>query len=161
MALKANFIVGLPNESHIDILKSIGFGLKLSYLGVDSVLFYRFVPYPGTNYFKLLQERKEIPPFGDDFDYFLVSNIYNDLVELKSYNDNVSSLSLKCYIGIGFGLTFLAYLFTHPREVFPTIKRIANKKPQSVMEGLILNLLQKVNGIIFPSKERFSDLPSQ
>jgi anaerobic magnesium-protoporphyrin IX monomethyl ester cyclase len=143
LALKANFIVGLPNEGHIDILKSIYYGLKLAYKGVDSVLFYRFVPYPGTNYFNLLQEREVIPPFGDDFDLFLVSNVYNDLVKLKSYNDNVSKFALQCYIGAGFGLSFLMYMTTHPSEFIPTIKRIAAKKPKSVMEALILNLMEK------------------
>jgi len=142
--LKVNLVIGFPNERHNDIWKSILFGIKLSLLGTSNITFYRFVPYPGSDYFELLQERKMIPDYGNDFDRFLVTNIYNELSDIRSYSKNISDTLLKYYLFFGYIITQLIHLISHPWHIFKMISRIVDNKPQSQIEGLIINLMRKI-----------------
>lgn len=142
--LKVNLVIGFPDERHRDIWKTILYGIKLSLLGTNNVLFYRFVPYPGSPYFELLQERKMFPDFRDDFDRFLITNIYNELSDIKSYSRYVSSFALRLYLFFGYIITQLSFLVFHPFHIFKMFRRIIKKQPQSQIEILMLNVIRKI-----------------
>lgn len=141
--LKMNIVFGFPGERHLDVWKSIAYGIKLAFLGVGSVLFYRFVPYPGSHYFNLLQKEGKLPPFGPAFDEFLIYNIYNELTRMKSYSENISNFWIRFYIFSGYFLTQCTFYLFHPRESFKSIKRIWKNSPHSQSDLLILALLRK------------------
>jgi anaerobic magnesium-protoporphyrin IX monomethyl ester cyclase len=140
--LKINLMMGSPNETHLDIIKTILYGIKLSFLGASTISFFHFVPYPGSNFFHIVRERNQIPEYGEAFDDFLVANIYNELLSIKSYCINVSSISLKMYLWTAFGLTCATYFLFHPQEWLGTIKRVACEKPKTVLEGVIIGLIK-------------------
>jgi len=140
--LKINLMMGSPNETHRDIIKTILYGIKLSYLGASSVVFFHFVPYPGSNFFQLVRERRQIPEYGEAFDKFLVANIYNNLSSIKSYSINVSSFFLVGYLWLGFILTNTSYFLSHPFELWGTFKRVACEKPKTILEIVIIGLIK-------------------
>jgi len=144
ITVKLNLVIGFPNETHKDILQSILYGIRVSLQGAPSVLFYPFVPYPGSAYFDLVQERKQLPELGPDFDRFLVTNIYNEIATMRSYSQNVGSLSLRTYVSMGYLVCFLSYVGSHPREVPGIARRVVTKTPQSQIELLMISLLEKM-----------------
>jgi radical SAM superfamily enzyme YgiQ (UPF0313 family) len=140
--LKINLMMGTPNETHLDIIKTIFYGVKLSFLGASTVSFFHFVPYPGSNFFQQVRERKQIPEYGPEFDDFLVANLCNELLAMKSYCVNVSSIALKTYLWTAFALTCAAYFFSHPQEWWGTLKRVVSEKPKTVLEGVLIGLVK-------------------
>ena len=140
--LKINLMMGSPNETHRDIIKTILYGMRLSYLGASSVVFFHFVPYPGSNFFQLVKERRQIPEYGEAFDEFLVANIYNNLFSIKSYSINVSSFFLVVYLWLGFILTNTSYFLSHPFELWGTFKRVVCEKPKTILEIVIIGLVK-------------------
>ena len=70
MGTRANIILGFPNDTRITIFQSLWMQIRLVFLNVLEVPLFEFSPYPGSNYFRLLQSRKVIPPDLDLNDYY-------------------------------------------------------------------------------------------
>jgi len=143
--LKVNLLIGFPEEKHADIWRSLWYGVKLAFQGVPSVLFYHFVPYPGSAYFTELLNKRKIPPLGEEFDRYLISNVYNELRVIKSYSDNISDRSLKIYLFTGYLTTQLVYFLFHPLEVYRMIGRIRKGIPQSQIEILVDSFYKSIS----------------
>ncbi|MBF0614204.1 MAG: radical SAM protein [Magnetococcales bacterium] len=140
---KVNMVIGFPGEKHRDVWMTLFYAIRFSISGVDSTLFYHFVPYPGSAYFKQVVERDHLPQDGDAFDRFLVSNIYNEMDKIVSYSEHISSTALKFYIFFGLSVSFLSFLLTHPVEIYRTINRLLQKKPKTHLEATLLNFFHK------------------
>lgn len=145
--LRVNIVIGFPNERHLDIIKSILYGIRLGIMGVPSVLFYRFTPYPGSVYFDLVKERNMIPEYGDSFDEFLIDNVYNEIFNMVSYSKHVSSLWITIYMFSGYLFSSLAHFIVQPKYIYTFITRIANRDTKTNLEVLVMNLLIKLKMI--------------
>jgi len=143
--LKVNLVIGFPNERHRHILKTILYGMKLAMLGVNSVIFYRFVPYPGSVYFEELQRNGRLPRFGPEFDRFLSINTYNELVDVYSFSKHVSNFSMRMYLFSGYILSMAAYILTHPLATLKIFKNIRKGRADSQIETLLIHLLSVLN----------------
>ena len=84
--MRANLVIAFPNEGHKQVWETINYGIELAQIGIQNIIFLRYTPYPGSAYFKLCQERGQIPPFGPEFDNFLMTTVSGELTSVKSYN---------------------------------------------------------------------------
>lgn len=141
--LKVNIVIGFPGERHYDVWLSILYGMKLAFYGVDSIYFYRFVPYPGSEYFELLRSQGKLPPFGAEFDKFLVKNVYNELSLMKSWSENISDRWIQVYMFLGYALSQMTYFLCRPLEIYRTAKRIILDQPAAHSDLLIKAFLKK------------------
>jgi anaerobic magnesium-protoporphyrin IX monomethyl ester cyclase len=142
--LKVNLVIGFPDERHRDVLQSLLYGMKLAFFGAHSVLFYRFTPYPGSEYFNQLQQEGMLPAPGPQFDRFLVTNIYNELREMKSYSRHISDRWIRIYMFGGYALAQAVYYGVRPWEILRMIGRVWRRDPLTQSELLIIGLLEKL-----------------
>lgn len=140
IVLKVNLVIGFPNEKHRHVLKTILYGMKLAMLGVNSVIFYRFVPYPGSVYFENLQKNGKLPQFGPKFDEFLSTNTYNELMKVYSFSKHISNLSIRIYLFSGYILSTLTYILTHPVTTFKMFKNIKEGRASSQIETILIQI---------------------
>ncbi len=141
LRLKVNFVIGFPNERHRNIWRTLTYGMKLSLIGVDSLLFYRFVPYPGSEYFQHLQSIGRIETDPDKLEKFLSINTYNELTTVYSFSSHVSNGAIKLYLMGGYMVCQSLFLISHPRAFCSMVKRVWNKTPEAQIDLLLINLL--------------------
>lgn len=144
IVLKVNLVIGFPGERHRDVWQSLLYGIKLAIIGCPSIFFYRFVPYPGSEYYEHCRQRGDLPPYGPAFDRFLVKNIYNELGEMRSYSEHISDLMIRIYIFAGYLLTQTAYFLFRPTRILRTISNIRRNVPDSNVEILMAEVLHRL-----------------
>jgi anaerobic magnesium-protoporphyrin IX monomethyl ester cyclase len=87
ISVMINMIFGLPGETHTDIWKTILFLIKCSWVGVPDISPSLFQPYPGSEIFDDLIEKKKIDLEKDE--YFLEIAFVATYGKAKYYNEHV------------------------------------------------------------------------
>lgn len=146
---KVNLVIGFPNEKHQDILRTLFYGLKLAAIGAESVLFYRFVPYPGSEFFNLLVRQGIIDIHDSKFDDFLAKNVYNELSKIHSFSNRVSNAAMRNYLIIGYSLCHLVYFIANPSKAYNILNNVFKKQPKSNKDILFINLIERVKKEIY------------
>jgi len=137
--VKLNMILGFPHDTHRDIWLTFWFLIKCSWHGANDAAPAIFSPYPGTQLYKELLEKKWVNPNEDSY-YEDLLNSY-DIIPNKTYCFNISKNWLRVYIFI-FLLFFYGsnYLF-RPWRFFKLITNVMRKKQTSRLEQLIITNL--------------------
>ncbi len=125
MYVFVNIMLGLPGETHKDVLKTIGYLYKAAKAGAHDIGGGMFMPYPGTALFDQLVAEKRILMN----DKFLLDMVKIDsFLESKTYNDNISSTSYLfynfLYLAVFYSTSFLCY----PKRIIKLIRSLFNKK---------------------------------
>lgn len=140
---RANLIIGFPDETRVQILHTIFLQFRLAFLGVLDAPLFIFTPYPGSDFFNLLHERKFIPNFTNSTTVTLDHYFYNlgqdfGTISGKGYNKNVGIKELRFYQTFGMALFYLTQYVLFPNRLYRFIKSIfTDKKSQSVFEQRI------------------------
>ena len=128
LTLRANLILGFPGEKRVDVIKTIIYGWKISFNGIDEVAYFLFSAYPGSEIFNnLLKDRKV---FLND-DYFLELTSLNgkfNTLDPKTYNESMSSKELAIYRTVGMSIAYLLGYIRYPKRIFRTISNVFFKK---------------------------------
>ncbi len=144
IGVRVNLVFSFPNEKHRDIWETIFYGIKLAWVGVHNIVFLRFTPYPGSEYFELCRKRGQIPPEGPEFDHFLISNVTGELREVRSYTPYVSDRAVRYYLLLGTFLTQTAFILRRPRKGFQVIWRIITNQPDAPLEHAFVAMLRRI-----------------
>jgi len=144
LTLRANLIIAFPHERLWDIFKTLSYGLKLAINGVDEVPFFIFYPYPGTEIFQELLDKKKVV-LNDDF--FLKINPLNSKylsTDVISCNTHISPRMLGIIrvssMLMNYGVSYLFY----PKRVLRTMKNLFSQgKAATVFEHRIKNLFNR------------------
>ncbi len=122
--VRANTIIGFPDETRGDIYRTLFYGIRSVIMGVDEIQPYIYMPYPGSELFKQLEAEGKLEI---DDDYFLsLSGLNSDLTSLSplTFNKNVGSRELAIYRLIFTMLCYgLGYL-VRPKRIIRTIKNV-------------------------------------
>jgi len=144
LTLRANLIIAFPHERLWDIFKTLSYGLRLSIKGVDEVPLFIFYPYPGTEIFQKLLDKKKIV-LNDDF-FFKLNPLNSDYLSTNvlSYNPHISARMLgiirMIFMLMNYGIGYLFY----PQRIFRTIKNLFSKgKATTVFEHRLKNLFSR------------------
>ena len=87
--VRINLIIGFPKETWADIFRTVWYGLRMSYNGVDEVPIYIFSPYPGSEIFKNLQDQGKIKI--NDYYFYSIASLNSAMLSTSvaiSYNHN-------------------------------------------------------------------------
>ncbi|MBF0323360.1 MAG: radical SAM protein, partial [Magnetococcales bacterium] len=124
LTVRINMVLGFPGETRRDVMKSLWFGLRCMYIGVDEIQPYIFMPFPGSALFRQLLSAGKIQ-LGDP--YFLTLNTLNtDLTNLshRVFNEQMRPGELTFYRLILTLISyFIGYLF-HPSRIIRTMRNI-------------------------------------
>jgi anaerobic magnesium-protoporphyrin IX monomethyl ester cyclase len=73
IATSANLILGLPEETKGDVLRTYSLLVDLALAGAHDIRISNFSPYPGSELFSDLQSKNQIPELDDHYFYSLLS----------------------------------------------------------------------------------------
>jgi radical SAM superfamily enzyme YgiQ (UPF0313 family) len=140
--VKANIIMGFPEETRADLRETLHFMGRMARAGVHDVSAWTFVPYPGCELFEQLLARGRLPELDDDYFANLLS--YSDFTRTVSYCDQLSAAELRRYRTAGMALFYGASYLTHPARPFRSIANLARSRYDSRMEMSLGNLLRRI-----------------
>lgn len=124
LVLRANLVVGFPEERRQDIFQTFRYGLKLSVHGVDEVSMNVYSPYPGTEIFDGLVQAGKVK-LDDRYFLRLMSN-YTDYTKMDLITFNAYMSTRELVLGrSAFMLTsyFLGYVL-YPSRILRTIRNV-------------------------------------
>lgn len=138
--VKANIILGFPDETLWNVIQSYWFIIKMAFVGVNDTVCFPFSPYPGSELFDLCIERG-IVSVNDD--YFKSLSQYSDIRYTTSYSQHFTSVQLRAFCLIGMGLFYsTSYLF-RPIRAWRLIRNVACKTPKTKIENAFVRILKK------------------
>lgn len=142
--VKMNIIIGFPFETHLDILKTLFFLVKLSWYGAHDVSIGVFAPYPGSELYDQLVKNGKI---NHDDDYWQ-KLAYVDITSTKSYSNFVSEKWLKFYNLTGFIVFYSSNYFFRPARIFITIKNLLSGRHASRGEMALAQIFMRYSDFI-------------
>lgn len=127
---KANFIVGFPEETIGDVIRSYGFALHLAWVGLHDVSFFPFSAYPGSEIFSRLEAAGKVA-MSDDHFFQLVRN-------RVSYDEHIPTW-LVPYLAYGGLLLFYAASFAmRPLRLLALFRALVQQRPTTRLEAALL-----------------------
>lgn len=140
LSLKANLMIGLPEESRAQIWETLRFGMRAVWIGVDDLPLFPFSPYPGTELYDQLLAEGRLPP--PDNEYF-ASLGYMDLAETRSYSRHVSTAELSAYRVVGMSLFYAIGYLRQPARIVRTLRNFVRGRSETVFEKSLLGLARR------------------
>jgi len=139
--IRLNFIIGFPHETFLDCVRTIFFAIKSAIKhGVSDINFAIFAPYPGSELFKQLEEKKKVKL---DDNYIKKLLVQFDLTKSFSYCDNVPGIILMILRFLGFSLSYLTIYLSRPKKILNLIQNIFKKKfvANSLIEQRVYDMI--------------------
>src|SRR5262245_15024160 len=67
IVVKANLMIGFPDETRRELWQTVRFGMKLAWLGVEDIPLFPFIPYPGTALYDSLRAKGTVPEMSNEY----------------------------------------------------------------------------------------------
>jgi radical SAM superfamily enzyme YgiQ (UPF0313 family) len=140
--VKANIIIGFPDETHSEIFETLKFLVVMAITGVHDMSISPFSPYPGSELFDDLRKRGQILEFSDDYFYSLET--YTDLLHTISMSQHVSGRALGLYRGFGMVLFYGVAFAVRPWRIVKTVVNVFRDHQESRGEMSLRDLFFRV-----------------
>jgi radical SAM superfamily enzyme YgiQ (UPF0313 family) len=127
--VKANIILGFPDETHREVWESIRFIAGLAIVGVHDISISPFSPYPGSELFDDLRVTGRIPRTSDEYFYSLAS--YTDLFHTVSFAERVGDGALAVYRTCGVLLFYGLCYAIRPHRLVRTLVNAFGDRQES------------------------------
>jgi radical SAM superfamily enzyme YgiQ (UPF0313 family) len=149
LVLRANLVVGFPEERRQDIFQTFRYGLKLAGRGVDEVSMNVYSPYPGSEIFDKLVRAGKVT-VNDRYFLSLTSN-YTDYTNLKlmTFNADMTARELALWrAAFMLASYFLGYLL-YPSRILRTIRNVfsGSHEAATVFEHRFKDTLDRIKHI--------------
>lgn len=142
--VKANILIGFPDEGHEELRETMRFILRMARAGVHDVSVWTFSPYPGSELFERLRVAGLLPRLDDDYYASLLS--YSDVSGAVSYAAALGAGELQRYRLAGMAGFYAASYLTHPVRPLRSLYNIATRRYESRMEMSFGNLVRRLSG---------------
>src|SRR5262249_6183655 len=140
--VKANILIGFPDEHREDLRATLRFILRMARIGVHDVSVWTFSPYPGSELFERLRASGRLARLDDDYYASLLS--YSDVSGAVSYADALDAAQLQRYRLAGLLAFYGASYLTHPLRPLRSLYNIATRRYESRMEMSFGNLVRRL-----------------
>lgn len=114
--VKFNFIFGFPEDTYRNLFDSMGYIVKLGYVGVSDISIAPFSPYPGSELFHQLQRQGKIPQKLDDDFYNKIP--FSDMSGTVSWCEQIQSAQLNRMRNLAMIIFYLVSYTFHPTRPF-------------------------------------------
>jgi radical SAM superfamily enzyme YgiQ (UPF0313 family) len=141
--VKANILVGFPDERAADLRETLRFILRMARDGVHDVSVWTFSPYPGSELFERLRVEGRLPRLDDDYYASLLS--YSDISGATSYAAALDARQLQRYRVAGLLAFYAASYLTHPLRPLRSLYNIATRRYESRLEMSFGNLVRRLS----------------
>lgn len=134
MQVKANMIIGYPEERLGDVLRTFAYVVRMARGGFSYVSIHRFTAYPGCDYHADAVKDGRID-HGDD--YFL--NLHMGFpFNRVSWHPRWSGGTIFALVTIAYCLFFGAYYLSRPVNALSAVWGVLSKRPQSRLERFLV-----------------------
>ncbi|MBI4355795.1 MAG: cobalamin B12-binding domain-containing protein [Candidatus Omnitrophica bacterium] len=140
--VKAHIVIGFPDEWHQEIWATLGFILKMAWLGVHDITIAPYSPYPGAELFEQLRAAGKIRAF--DAAYFRDLYAFTDIANTVSYCDRVSSRRLGGYRTFGLLSFYAVQYLLRPWRLARTLRNLITRRHESRLEMSLDALLKRL-----------------
>jgi len=138
--IKANMILGFPDESLADIIQSLLFIANMALIGINDVSVFPFSPYPGSEIFEQLRANGAVS-LGDRYFYSLSQ--YTDPQYTKSYCGPISNAGLR-WLCLGAMALFYALSYMRRPWRFANLAReVWSMKPKTKLGDALVRIRKK------------------
>jgi anaerobic magnesium-protoporphyrin IX monomethyl ester cyclase len=145
LILRANLIVGFPEETRQDVFATFKYGLSLAFRGVDEVSANVFSPYPGSELFNQLLQEGRIRL--DDRYFFGLTSMYTDLTKTDpiTFNAEMSARELALWRAAFMVSAYLIGYIRYPSRIVRTIRNVffASHEAATVFEHRLKDALTR------------------
>jgi anaerobic magnesium-protoporphyrin IX monomethyl ester cyclase len=141
--VKANILIGFPDEREADLRATLRFILRMARAGVHDVSVWTFSAYPGSALFEQLRAAGRLPALDDDYYASLLS--YSDISGAVSWAAALDSKQLQRYRLAGLLLFYGTSYLTHPARPLRSLYNIATRRYESRMEMSFGNLVRRLS----------------
>lgn len=138
--IKINVILGLPDETVGDMLKTQLFLVRLSWHGAHDVSVGAFAPYPGSELYGQLV-RDGVIEHSDDYFRRLA---YVDISQVRSYCRAISGPALKRWVWAAFAVFYGTNYLFRPWRVVRTLRNVLTNRHESRGEMALGQLLARL-----------------
>jgi radical SAM superfamily enzyme YgiQ (UPF0313 family) len=129
--VKANLMIGFPDERRRDLLRTLAFGLRAAWIGVDDIPLFPFSPYPGTGLYDELRAGGSVPPPDDD--YFARLG-YMDMTHTTSLSRHIGTKELNLYRILGMSAFYALGYARRPWRIWRTLRNVRADRSETVLE---------------------------
>src|SRR5262249_20870095 len=138
--VKANLMIGFPDETRRDLLETIRFGLRAAWLGVDDIPLFPFSPYPGTSLYEELRRDGSLPPPDDE--YFARLG-YADVTRTTSVSRHVGTIELNLYRIVGMSAFYAISYVRRPSRILRTLRNVMSERSETVLEQRLVEFKRR------------------
>jgi radical SAM superfamily enzyme YgiQ (UPF0313 family) len=138
--IKANLMIGFPEETRRDLFRTIRFGLRAAWIGVDDIPLFPFSPYPGSSLYDQLRAQGRLPPPDDD--YFARLG-YMDVTRTASVSRHIGTLELNLYLVLGMSAFYAISYARYPRRILRTVRNVRANRSETVLEQRLVELKRR------------------
>jgi radical SAM superfamily enzyme YgiQ (UPF0313 family) len=140
IVVKANLMIGLPDETRHELWQTVRFGTKLAWLGVEDVPLFPFVPYPGTELYESLRSTGTVP--APSHEYF--AGLGYDLDASWSFSSHVSAREFAWVRTIGMATFLLIGYARRPWRLLRTVRALVTERSSTVVELRLVDLKRRL-----------------
>lgn len=131
--VKTSIIIGFPFQTWRDILAEYMFAIRLAWIGSRDIVYYNFMPYPGSAlHNQLVAEGKIVK--DENYPEFLARTFPGNFTDGQSWCPTFSGRVLRflCLFGIA-QFYFFQFLF-RPHWIIVSVYRMLRRKPLTLLE---------------------------
>jgi anaerobic magnesium-protoporphyrin IX monomethyl ester cyclase len=138
--VKANLMIGFPDERRRDLFQTLRLGLQAAWVGVDDIPLFPFSPYPGTALYDELRRDGRLPPPDDD--YFAGLG-YMDMTRTPSMSRHIGTFELNVYRTVGMSASYAIGYARHPWRLLRTLRNVMTGRSETVLEQRLAEYRQR------------------
>lgn len=142
MNIKLNIIAGFPDETHLDIWKTIWFLVQSSWYGAHDMYPGVFSPYPGSALYERLVAEKEIDLYSDQYIMEIVNS--HDLWPGKTYTSKMSPFAVKTYTIVMYLAFYGSNFLFRPLRLVKMIRNLITNNHESRAELVLSQTFTKL-----------------
>ncbi len=141
IAVKANLMIGFPDETRGEIWETVRLGMRLAWIGVEDLPLFPVIPYPGSEMFRALRAADAVPELSND--YFAQLG-YADLDSAPSLTRHVSSRQLALVRMIGMATFLIVGYARHPWRLLRTARALSTERTSTVVELRLVEVKRRI-----------------
>jgi radical SAM superfamily enzyme YgiQ (UPF0313 family) len=140
ISTKMNLIVGFPDETRRDVLRTALYSWKQALHGIDDAGIFLFSPYPGSELYNELRADGTIPEMSDEYCASLMKRA--TVNGGYSYCRNIGNLELTIYQISGMIVFYVLSYLRKPTRLIGSIRRFREGKAETLLESRLYSFLK-------------------
>ncbi len=141
LRVKANMIVGFPDETAAEAAETVGFCRELARIGLDDVNVTPFCPYPGSEDFRSLVARGRIGTLDDA--YFESLGCYSDLSASTSWSEHLDERAIARFRWQAMAEFYGRSFVLRPRRVLELARSVVTGQQETRLDKSVSDLVTR------------------